>query len=334
MMAVPGAVFTLACFALFHEALTDEPTKYLIISAPTLSKVVYTKLPDDVTTGPSGDPKPLIDSGLKMPSGLAVDHKRNSLYVADPALRKVLCYGLVFSGGNMMISGEPSVAAQDKEVRWVAVDGTGSVFITDETNGQILRVPGDNLLRGDPTPMVVYEATTTSHVSAPGGIAVDNFHVYWTNKAGGTAENVGSLIRGMEKPKGTDVANELVQLARNVPKAYGVCLSENNVYYTNAEKVVFGVKKTGSAIATITDVFEEPRGCAWDGDGTVYVADKKTGTVSSFAANMRNLAPAPVSLTVKFEDAFGVAVVSSAMGLTAIPFTIILCFLTVASETV
>jgi DNA-binding beta-propeller fold protein YncE len=327
-MAVQGAVTTLAVFVLIQHVFADEVGKYLIVSAPTLSKVVYTRLPDDVTTGPSGDPKPLIDSGLKMPQGLAVDHKRNALYVADPDLRKVLCYKLTFSGGNMMVSGEPSVAAQDKEVRWVAVDGTGNVFITDEANGQILRVPAEKLLRGDPTPMVIYDSTTNSHVSAPGGIAVDNFHVYWTNKAAGTEENVGSLVRGFEKPLGTNAATEVVQLARNTPKAYGVCLSENNVFYTNSDKVVFGVKKTGSAIATITDVFEEPRGCVWDGDGTVYIADKKSGTVSSFAGNMRNLAPAPVTLTVKFEDAFGVAVVSYAKSFVAAPLALILCLLT------
>lgn len=328
-MVVQGAVITLSIFVLLQQVLAEEPGKYLIVSAPTLSKVVYTKLPDDVTTGPSGDPKPLIDSGLKMPQGLAVDHKRNNLYVADPDLRKVLCYKLTFSGGNVMVSGEPSVAAQDKEVRWVAVDGTGNVFITDEANGQILRVPAEKLLRGDPTPIVVYDTTSNTHVSAPGGIAVDNFHVYWTNKAAGTEENVGSLVRGFEKPTGSNTASSVVQLARNTPKAYGVCLSENNVFYTNSEKVVYGVKKTGSAIATISDVFEEPRGCVWDGDGTVYVADKKLGTVSSFAGNMRNLAPSPVSLTVKFEDAFGVAIVSSAKGLLAASSALIFCLLTV-----
>merc|ERR1719389_1408829 len=115
-----------------------------------------------------------------------------------------------------------------------------------------------------------------------------------------------------------------------MPKAYGVCLSENNVFYTNADKTVFAVKKSGSAVATISDAFQEPRGCVWDGDGTIYVADKKLGTVSSFAGNMRNLAPSPVSLTVKFEDAFGVAIVSSAKGLLAASFALILCLATVS----
>jgi len=329
-MTVQYAMVTIAALVLFQQVVADEPGKYLIISAPTLSKVVYTRLPDDVTAGPVGDPKPLIDEGLKMPQGLAVDHKRNTLYVADPDLRKVLCYKLTFSGGNMMVSGEPAVAAQDKEVRWVAVDGTGNVFITDEASGQVLRVPAEKLLRGDPTPLVLYDSATNSRVSAPGGIAVDNFHVYWTNKAAGTEETVGTVIRGFEKPTGANAATEVVQLARNVPKAYAVCLSENNVFYTNAEKVVFGVKKTGSAIATVSDVFQEPRGCVWDGDGTIYVADKKAGTVSSFAGNMRNLAPAPVSLTVKFEDAFGVAIVSGTKRLLAVPLALVLCLLTVS----
>jgi len=329
-MAVQGAVSTLALFVLLlQQVLANEVHKYLIISAPTKSKVVYTKLPDDVSLEKPKDPKNLIDKGLSMPQGLAVDHKRNTLFVADPDQRKVFQYTLTFSGGNVMVSGDPKVVCEDKEVRWVAVDGMGNVFITDEGNGQILKVPADKLLRGEPKPVVLYDTATNSHVSAPGGIAVDNFHVYWTNKASGTEENVGSLVRGFEKPTGTNSASQAVQIARNVPKAYGVCLSENNVFYTNAEKAVFGVKKTGSSIATITDVFEQPRGCVWDGDGTVYVADKKTGSVSSFAGNMRNLAPASVNLLLKFDDAFGLAIVSSAKGILAVPLALILGLLTV-----
>jgi len=303
---------TIAALVLFQQVVADEPGKYLIISAPTLSKVVYTRLPDDVTAGPVGDPKPLIDEGLKMPQGLAVDHKRNTLYVADPDLRKVLCYKLTFSGGNMMVSGEPAVAAQDKEVRWVAVDGTGNVFITDEASGQVLRVPAEKLLRGDPTPLVLYDSATNSRVSAPGGIAVDNFHVYWTNKAAGTEETVGTVIRGFEKPTGANAATEVVQLARNVPKAYAVCLSENNVFYTNAEKVVFGVKKTGSAIATVSDVFQEPRGCVWDGDGTVYIADKDANAIYALAGDTPSLHPTALAKALDVTDPYGLATLSGA----------------------
>lgn len=324
-MAVQDAVSILALFSLFQLVLSEDPAKYLIISAPTQGKVVYTRLPDDARPAPAAAPKPLIDSGLKMPQGLAVDRKRSQLYVADPDLRQVLMYKLSFSGGNMLASGDPTVTAKDIEARWVAVDGSGNVFLTDEANGQILKIDAKSLLRGEAKPTVIYDSLTNTHVSAPGGIAVDNFHVYWTNKAAGTEENVGSINRGMEKPIGANTATQVVQLARNVPKAYGVCLSENNVFYTNAEAVLFGVKKTGSAVSTVSDAFEEPRGCVWDGDGTIYVADKKAGTVSSFAGNMRNLAPAPMSLVVKFDDAFGLATVSGANGLLAVPFTLILC---------
>lgn len=288
----------------------DEMNKYLFISAPLTKRIVYTKLPD----GGGAAPKPmvLVDSGLKMPSGLAVDHKRKQLLVADPELRKVLCYTLVFSGGKVVVQGEPSVSAQDVGVRWVAVDGTGSVFVTDEAKGQILRVPGDKLLRGDPTPKVIYEAGTNSHVSAPGGIAADNFHVYWSNKVAGTEAKVGSIVKGFEVPIGADSQNSVTILARNAPKIYGVCLSENNVFFTDEEKALYGVKKTGSAIATVSTDFVTPRGCAWDGDGSVYVADNTAGQVKVFAGNMRNLAPAAMSVVVNFKDAFGVAVISGA----------------------
>jgi len=324
----------LGLFALFQQVLTEDPGKYLIISAPTLSKVVYTRLPDDSNPAPAAAPKALIDSGLKMPQGLAVDKKRNKLYVADPDLREVRCYTLSFSGGNLLADDEPTIAAKDIEVRWVAVDGSGNVFITDEANGQIIKISAEKLLRGDAKPEPLYDSTTNSHVSAPGGIAVDNFHVYWTNKAAGTEETVGSIVRGFEKPKGANAAAQVVQLARNTPKAYGVCLSENNVFYTNSDKTVFAVKKSGSAVATISDAFEEPRGCVWDGDGTIYIADKKAGRVSSFAGNMRNLAPAPVSVTVSFEDAFGLALVSGARGLLTVPLTQIMCLLAVLALTV
>ena len=48
-----------------------------------------------------------------------------------------------------------------------------------------------------------------------------------------------------------------------------------------------------------------PRGCAWDGDGTVYVADRGANAVFSFAGNMPTLDTALLQKAVDFGDAFG-----------------------------
>ena len=38
-----------------------------------------------------------------------------------------------------------------------------------------------------------------------------------------------------------------------VHEVYGVCLSQNNVFYTNTQTFLYGVKKSGGAIATVSD---------------------------------------------------------------------------------
>jgi len=282
-----------------------ENNKYLLISAPRLSKVVYTKVGGDKTT------HPLIESGLKSPQGLAVDHKTNWLFVADPDSRKILYFKLLFNNGIVMVQDEQQgVAAQNVEARWVAVDGVGSIFFTDERNNLIQRVSADKLRKGDPTPTIIYNGLDVSSVSAPGGIAVDNFRVFWTNKAVGT--QVGSVARGFENPPDTNVAASVRAVAKNVMKSYGICLVMDNVYYTDADATVYAVKKEGGAIATVTDKMLQPRGCAWDGDGTVYIADKAGNAVYSFAGNMHNLRPVRMTKAVDFEDAFGVAVANGA----------------------
>lgn len=284
-------------------AFAVEPPKYLLVSAPKGSRVSYIKIPGD------GEPVPLIDSGLKSPQGLAVDLKTNTLYVADPDVRKVLAYKLTFANGILMVESGPTVAAQNVEARWVAVDGVGNLFFTDELTNVIQKVPALDIQAGKTEPKMVYDGSTINSVNRPGGVAVDNFHVFWTNKAIGTS--VGSVVKGMEEPeKGlAQSQSEVAEIAKNSNKAYGVCLSQNNVYYTNSEKFVYGVKKNGGAIATVSDQFMAPRGCAWDGDGTVFVADKTRNGIYSFPGNMHTLAPAQVTKVASYEDAFGLAVI-------------------------
>merc|ERR1719159_1875624 len=174
-----------------------------------------------------------------------------------------------------------------------------------------MKIPVDSSLRGG-TPSIVYEGSALTQVSAPGGVAVDNFHIFWSNKAVGTT--AGSVVKGFETPPSTNSAESVLVLANNADKVYGVCLAKDNVFYTNHERYVYGVKKGGGKELTISDKFQEPRGCSYDGDGTVFVADRGANLIAAFAGNMQKLSSARIGKVIDLEGAFGVAVLSSAFG--------------------
>lgn len=283
-------------------------TRFIIVSSPQNAKVSYVAIPEGGLEKVA-EPSVLIDQGLRNPIGLAVDQRKRRLYVSDPDVQKIFAYTLDVDGPILHTEGEPDTIVHNVEARWVALDGTGNVYYSSESSGQILRTSAEKVLRGEQDSQVLYDATTAPAVSAPGGVAVDNFHAFWVNKQVGTT--AGSVIRAAETPASQGATDSVTVLASNAMKAYGVCLALNNVYYTSGEKYLYGVKKTGGAVATITETLTSPRGCAWDGDGTVYVADKSAHAVYSFAGNMHTLAPVPFTKVADFEDASGLAVLSA-----------------------
>mmetsp|Transcript_43274 Transcript_43274/g.123821 ORF Transcript_43274/g.123821 Transcript_43274/m.123821 type:complete len:352 (-) Transcript_43274:47-1102(-) len=306
-------------------ACSANPAKFLIVSAPREGKISYMRVQRGgsikrVGTPADSEMKVLIGSGLVHPQGLAVEQVRQQLLVADPDAQKIWSYPLISSGGTLSV-GSPTVLAENTEARWVAVDGSGNIFFSDEPRNQILKITREQALVGNSTPAVVYDGTALTQVSSPGGLAVDSFHAFWVNKQSGT--QVGSVVRGPAGQTGRALLQvqdqhqnaqlqRIVPLSKNSDKSYGLCLAMNNVYYTQPESIVFGIKKMGSEAVTVTNRLKNPRGCAWDGDGTVYVADRGAGAVYSFAGNMRELSAVQISKTVDFEDAFGVAVFSGA----------------------
>jgi len=249
----------------------------------------------------------LINEGLVHPQGLAVDQKRRKLLVADPDSKRIFSYSLQ-SSPNGLVVGPQSVCAEGIEARWVTIDSTGNIFFSDEPRNQIMKITSAKALRGDSTPEVVYDGALLSQVSAPGGIATDNFHTYWVNKQIGS--QVGSLVQASADVRH---ASAVRPLARNTDKSYGVCLALGNVFFTQPDTTISGVKKDGSSVVTVSNHLTKPRGCVWDGDGTVYVADRGANAVYSFAANMPELGFAQVSKAVDFQDAFGVAVFSGSL---------------------
>eukprot|EP00928_Gymnodinium_smaydae_P054111 TRINITY_DN37941_c0_g1_i1.p1 TRINITY_DN37941_c0_g1~~TRINITY_DN37941_c0_g1_i1.p1 ORF type:complete len:332 (-),score=86.96 TRINITY_DN37941_c0_g1_i1:110-1105(-) len=309
-----AAVAAVAVLGLVGRLALAESPGFLLISAPRQGTVSWVRLPEaNVYDGL--EPKTLIDSGLKHPQGIAVDQKRKLLYVADPDVQRIYAYELKIEGGTLK-AGKRSVLARDAESRWVAVDGVGSVFFSDEPRNRILRVTAEQALRGaGAASEVVHSGQEITQVSEPGGVAVDNFNVYWTNKHFGT--QVGSVVRGGEERAETDQgqggsADVVSVLARNAPKAYGICLALGNIYFTAARKSVYGVKKRGGPVAEVSSQLSSPRGCAFDGDGTVYVADRDQNAVFSFAGNMQKITHAHLTKAFDVEDAFGLAVAADA----------------------
>merc|ERR1719181_226928 len=79
-------------------------------------------------------------------------------------------------------------------------------------------------------------------------------------------------------------------LAQNAPKAMGVCVARSNVFFTAENQILYGVKAAGGTVAEIYQHFVTPRGCAYDGEGTIYVADED-GSVHSLPSNFPTLRP-------------------------------------------
>lgn len=303
MMMARSALLSLLGLSLLNRVDSQSPG-FLIVSAPRNGKVSWVRLPETGTYDKS-EIRTLIDTGLQHPQGIAVDQKRRRLYIADPDVQSIFSYQLSYNGDQLTTDGKKTTISSRHESRWVSVDGVGNVFFSDEPRNLILKVPADKTLRGDTEPEVIYDGSSLEQVNAPGGIAVDNFHVYWTNKHYG--QQVGSVVRGSENPEGR-MRETVSVLARNSPKSYGLCTALNNLYYTDSTLRLYGVKKNGGPAVEVSHDLKSPRGCAWDGSGTVYVADRGANAIYAFAGEMRSIEKSRLTKAFSAEDAFGLAV--------------------------
>eukprot|EP00928_Gymnodinium_smaydae_P055726 TRINITY_DN39211_c0_g1_i1.p1 TRINITY_DN39211_c0_g1~~TRINITY_DN39211_c0_g1_i1.p1 ORF type:complete len:400 (-),score=73.67 TRINITY_DN39211_c0_g1_i1:74-1273(-) len=244
------------------------------------------------------------DEGLQSPQGLALHQGRGgaTLYVSDVGAKNIYAYEIASAApASSWATSAPSVGQQRKVrsgvdgARWLAVDSEGNLFYTIES-GQVemlsvASLNGAKSATAEPT--VLYKASTVAAVSTPAGIAVDGAYIFWANQAGGVA--AGTVIGApASAPSSIQTAGTAVgaqvqaqaprALAANGAGAYGVCTARNMVFYTGERLSLFAVKKTGGSIAEVSRGFEEPRGCAFDGEGTLYVADAKENAVFSLPA--------------------------------------------------
>lgn len=285
----------------------DDTVRFIAISCPAVAKVVYKRvgtfeeealtkgdgLTHESSSGAAATPAPaedlpvLVSEGLTYPVGLAYDAGRGILYVADPKADDnagcIFRYPVTVDPWTGFITaGGMRRAVLNTPSRWVTVDSSGTLYFTVEGTGQIQMVPADPL---EAKPVTLYSTESSPSVSAPGGIATDGFFLYWTNKKEGSIN--GAVVKALAKRPKVPTQTALGTLAANTNKAYGVCLSHSNVFYSDEGTFVYAVKQAGGgSLEALTGKMKGPRGCAWDGDGTVYVADSKGNAIYSFAANM------------------------------------------------
>lgn len=308
----------------FQPVAADAGGKFMIITSPKQKNVFFARLQTaaEITQKKPMKVFPLTTAGdLKEPRGCATDNQRLLVYVADPGSSAIVQIQVFLSnedGGKLVLGGKkPKKVVSGVESKWVAVDAVGNVFFTQAMSNQISYIPGSGLqqqLRGEPVSLkhvVLYSAVGPPAIASiikPQGIAADNFNVYWANGEAGTAQ--GTVLRGLEQPSAKDKVRDITLMAGNADAAYGICLAGNSIFYTDATANVFAMRRSGGTTATITDKLEAPRGCVWDGDGTVFVADRHGNQIYSFAGDTPSLEPRNLKPAIKIEDPYGLAVLS------------------------
>lgn len=298
-----------------------------------MTQVYYAKL---LNAGDAALRKPLelkpltLPGTAKKPMGVAADNARMVVYIADPGSAAIIAVPVMINEAEngKLVTGDVKTVVSGCGAHWVAVDGKGNLFYSEAESNELKSIPGvalEKLLQNQPVtikPVSLYSAAGTPAVQAvqkPQGIAVDNFNLYWAN--GESGYDVGSVLQGYETPPDIDKEKLVKLLSQNANEVFGLCISSMHLFYTGGS-LVYGMRRSGGTAATISDKLEAPRGCTWDGDGTIYVADKDGNGVFAFAGDTPSLSPRGLVKALEVTDPYGLTTLSGAWKVSGIGLTL------------
>jgi len=230
-----------------------------------------------VSWNPSTGLTAVAESGLDGPTSLAVDSS-NNLYVGN-ASSAGKPNVMVFSVGGAVTTLSPSTI---KQPEGVAVDASGSVLISDDETGNVVRIPNQaGTLNGAASVVVLNEA-------AAGPIALDSsgnlYMADGTNKAVYAVQrNAASLNFGSVDDDSTVDVPLYVESAGNMPLMLGnpIFTAPSNKMFSLAEGSRNGCTSSSGAVGTACEFTAS----FTPANATASGAETGTSTISSNALN-------------------------------------------------
>lgn len=171
-----------------------------------------------------------------------------------------------------------------------------------------------------PSILSLYEGSVNPQVSQPAGLIADGVTLYWANGASGTT--AGSIVQGEvdptlppNLPEGSALPSyPATALSSNVDTSFGVAKSNTVIFFTSEDDVgngnVWGRHVSSGLTYKFGSGLSKPRGLAWDGDGTIYVADQDTNSIWSFSCG-RLIENVDLTLAAQVDGAYGLAMLAS-----------------------
>lgn len=176
-------------------------------------------------------------------------------------------------------------------------------------------------------------APDSPRLAEPAGIAVDPVNIYWGNSVEPDSVT-GGVVRAGVAPPAASPEESLAVLTSGGKGVACMALTPTDVWYATPDGSVFGVAKgssssncggsaaetagsgdasaaaTGCATVSLQEPGQplEPKAMVFDGEGTVFLSDSKTGAVYSFTSG--SLSTHLLTKVADSADVWGLAVLS------------------------
>jgi len=221
--------------------------EFLLISSPAQHKVVWTNLQNFQ----SSDHRPfaLVDSGLDTPKGLAFDHNKGHLYVADSGAKKIFRYTILTDSSGtrptLTTSGVRLTVIEGHPVEELAIDDKGNLFYTAPDTNNINKIEAEvlhRLAKGEYSPsMLEFVSQKKLQAEVKAKVAVKKKEANSTNS---------TLPKDEPPPDARILSVYEASVNPHVSMPAGIATKGDKLYWTNAAE--------GKTAGTVVEGKTEP----------------------------------------------------------------------------